>query len=76
MKGVPLRLEIGLRDIKKDNVTLSRRDNDQKFEIQKSKIVKQVPELLDKIQSALYNKLKNLDPLTPTKQKTMKSLKR
>ena len=42
MKGVPLRLEIGLRDIKKDIATLSRRDNDQKFEIQKRQKYKYV----------------------------------
>ena len=47
MKGVPLRLEIGLRDIQKGKLTIARRDSDQKVEIDKSNIVKQVPELLD-----------------------------
>ena len=55
MKGVPLRLEIGLRDIQKGKLTIARRDSDQKVEIDKSNIVKQVPELLDEIQSALFN---------------------
>jgi len=55
MKGVPLRLEIGLRDIQKGKLTIARRDSDQKVEIDKSNIVKRVPELLDEIQSALFN---------------------
>ena len=75
MKGVPLRLEIGLRDIKKDIATLSRRDNDQKFEIQKSKIVKQVPELLDKIQSALYKQALEFRSLNTHKTKDYEEFK-
>tara|TARA_A100001035_G_scaffold144591_2_gene113750 strand:- start:3857 stop:5326 length:1470 start_codon:yes stop_codon:yes gene_type:complete len=75
MKGVPLRLEIGLRDIKEDNVTLSRRDKDQKFEIQKSKIVKQVPELLDKIQSALYKQALEFRSLNTHKTKDYEEFK-
>ena len=75
MKGVPLRLEIGLRDIKEDNVTLSRRDKDQKFEIQKSKIVKQVPELLDKIQSALYQQALEFRSLNTHKTKDYEEFK-
>ena len=55
MKGVPLRLEIGLRDIQKGKLTIARRDSDQKVEIDKSNIVKRVPELLDEIQFALFN---------------------
>ena len=55
MKGVPLRLEIGLRDIQNGKLTIARRDSDQKVEIDKSNIVKRVPELLDEIQSALFN---------------------
>ncbi len=75
MKGVPLRLEIGLRDIKEDNVTLSRRDKDQKFEIHKSKIVKQVPELLDKIQSALYKQALEFRSLNTHKTKDYEEFK-
>ena len=75
MKGVPLRLEIGLRDIKEDNVTLFRRDKDQKFEIQKSKIVKQVPELLDKIQSALYKQALEFRSLNTHKTKDYEEFK-
>ena len=55
MKGVPLRLEIGLRDIQNGKLTIARRDSDQKVVIDKSNIVKRVPELLDEIQSALFN---------------------
>ena len=42
MKGVPLRLEIGLRDIQNGKLTIARRDSDQKVEIDKSNIVNNV----------------------------------
>ena len=55
VKGAPLRLEIGLRDIQKNSTMVFRRDTGEKKEVDKNDLVKQIPELLDKIQSSLFN---------------------
>ena len=55
VKGAPLRLEIGLRDIQKNSTMVFRRDTGEKNEVDKNDLVKQIPELLDKIQSSLFN---------------------
>ena len=55
VKGAPLRLEIGLRDIQKNSIMVFRRDTGEKNEVDKNDLVKQIPELLDKIQSSLFN---------------------
>ena len=55
VKGAPLRLEIGSRDIQKNSTMVFRRDTGEKKEVDKNDLVKQIPELLDKIQSSLFN---------------------
>ena len=55
MKGVPLRLEIGPRDMANNTVVLARRDNKKKIEIDQSSVGKEVSKLLDEIQSELFN---------------------
>ena len=55
MKGVPLRLEIGPRDMANNTVVLARRDNKKKIEIDQSGVGEEVSKLLDEIQSELFN---------------------
>ncbi|MEC9474494.1 MAG: proline--tRNA ligase [Candidatus Neomarinimicrobiota bacterium] len=55
MKGAPLRLEIGLRDIEKNSTMVARRDNGEKQQLNKNELVTQVPILLDQIQQALFS---------------------
>ena len=55
MKGVPLRLEIGPRDMANNTVVLARRDNKKKIEIEQSSVGEEVSKLLDEIQSELFN---------------------
>ena len=55
MKGVPLRLEIGPRDMANKTAVLARRDNKQKIEINQSSVGEEVSKLLDEIQSELFN---------------------
>lgn len=55
MKGVPLRLEIGPRDMANNTVVLARRDNKKKIEIDQSSVGEEVSKLLDEIQSELFN---------------------
>ena len=55
--GIPLRIEVGERDLERDIITLVRRDNREKTTINISDdIVSKVNELLDNIQNNLYEK--------------------
>ncbi len=62
MKGVPLRLEIGPRDIENNVCMAVRRDNGEKVSISLDELEARLPELLDAVQNGLYAKAKkNLD---------------
>ena len=55
MKGVPLRLEFGPRDIENGTVVAVRRDTHEKLVLPIDSIEKSVKELLDKIQQNMYD---------------------
>jgi len=59
MKGVPVRIEIGPKDIENAQCVAVRRDNGEKQFIPLSDIEKQVNDLLDDIQKSLYERAKN-----------------
>jgi len=62
MKGVPLRLELGPRDIENGQCVCVRRDNFEKVPVSLSDLEKAVPELLNTVQQGLFDKAKkNLD---------------
>jgi len=63
LKGIPLRLEIGPRDLEKNEVILVRRDTGSKEAVKiNSKLLENINKLLDTIQKSLYKKAKkNLD---------------
>ncbi len=54
MKGVPLRLEVGPRDVANGKAVLARRDNGDKQVLDKDGLVDLIPGLLDEIQRALF----------------------
>jgi prolyl-tRNA synthetase len=54
MKGVPLRLEVGPRDVENGNVVLARRDIGEKEFLSKDEAVNKIPGLLDEIQDGLF----------------------
>ena len=56
MKGVPLRLEIGPKDLEKGQVVLARRDNGEKLFIPMEQLLDKIPELLESISQNLYQK--------------------
>ena len=61
MKGVPLRIEIGPKDIEKNQCVLVRRDTGEKTFASLDNIEESVTKLLDEIQNNLFNKaLENL----------------
>ena len=53
-KGVPLRVEIGPRDIAKNGVFLARRDTGEKRGLARDELVQTVGTLLDEMQARLY----------------------
>ncbi|MDQ2818009.1 MAG: His/Gly/Thr/Pro-type tRNA ligase C-terminal domain-containing protein, partial [Candidatus Eremiobacteraeota bacterium] len=53
MRGVPLRIEIGPRDIAAGSVTIARRDTPGKSSVPRSQVVAQVGSLLAEIQARL-----------------------
>ncbi len=62
MKGVPVRIELGPKDIENDCCMAVRRDNGEKVQIALSEIATRIPEVLDDVQRGLYEKAKkNLD---------------
>ena len=65
MKGVPLRLEIGPKDIENGVCMAVRRDNGEKTAVRLDEIAETLPGLLDDVQKGLYQKAKkNLDEHT------------
>jgi prolyl-tRNA synthetase len=56
LKGVPVRLAIGPRDLENKTVEVARRDNLTKEIIPLEKIDVHIPELLEDIQNNIYNK--------------------
>ncbi len=54
MKGVPLRLEIGPRDIAQNQCVLVRRDNREKYFVSLDELETKVPELLKMVRDGLY----------------------
>lgn len=58
MKGIPLRIELGPKDIENGQCVAVRRDNGEKITVGLSELEKKIPELLDAVQQGLYDKAK------------------
>lgn len=56
MKGVPLRLEIGPRDIENNCCVIVRRDNREKTVVALDELETKIPELLAAVQNGLYDR--------------------
>ena len=56
LKGVPLRIAIGPKDLEKNQVELARRDTLSKSFVPKDELAQMIPNLLNEIQEALFNK--------------------
>ncbi|MHC6178513.1 proline--tRNA ligase [Clostridium sp. JNZ X4-2] len=59
MKGVPVRLEVGPKDIEKNQVILARRDTGEKTVVSMDNLENEVTDLLDKIHDAMFEKAKS-----------------
>lgn len=56
MKGVPIRLEIGPRDIEKEQVVLSKRNTGEKIIVKNDELIGESKKLLDLIHKEMYEK--------------------
>ncbi len=62
MKGVPLRIEIGPRDMEQNQCVAARRDNGEKVTVSLDQLETEIPALLEAVQQGLFDKAKaNLD---------------
>ena len=60
MKGVPLRINIGVRDMEKGQVEFVRRDNREKGQVDRARMVETANTLLDRLQADLFARAKQL----------------
>ena len=56
LQGVPLRVEIGPRDVDSQQVVLARRDTREKIPVSLNEITRRISELLEAIQQNLFNR--------------------
>ncbi|PFX18452.1 Bifunctional glutamate/proline--tRNA ligase [Stylophora pistillata] len=59
LKGVPLRIEVGPRDLKSEQAVMVRRDTGEKRVIKQAGIEKEIPETLERIHSDMYKRAKD-----------------
>lgn len=58
LKGIPLRIEVGPRDVEGQKAVLARRDTLEKFTVERAELVEKVRETLDAIMENLYARAK------------------
>jgi prolyl-tRNA synthetase len=75
MKGVPLRLEVGPKDIEKNQVVLVRRDTREKIIVSMSELESKVPEILKDIQKSLFEKARDIQNSRTFSVNTVEELK-
>lgn len=56
LKGIPVRIEIGPRDLSRRQVTMVRRDTSERSMVSEADVVAETKRLLDSIQSSLFEK--------------------
>ena len=59
MKGVPLRIEIGMRDIQNKEIIMARRDKSSKSSYPSNNLITEIENELDDIQNALFQQALN-----------------
>jgi prolyl-tRNA synthetase len=76
LMGVPIRIEIGPRDIKQKQVTLARRDTFEKMTVKQDETAEAVERLLEEIQNNLFNRAKKSLEDDTTTVKTFEEFKK
>jgi prolyl-tRNA synthetase len=75
MKGVPLRLEIGPKDIENNQAVLVRRDNREKIQVSLDELETKVQEVLEDIQNSLLEKARTAQEAKTSKAVNMEEFK-
>lgn len=60
LKGIPVRIELGPKDIKESQVTVVRRNDSRKYNVKLDELEKRILEILDELHNDLYSKAKEL----------------
>jgi len=60
MKGIPLRIEVGPKDMEKKQVMIARRDNGKKEAVKETELAKRIPEIINEMHNDMYTKAKKL----------------
>ena len=76
LKGVPIRISIGPRDLENKTIELARRDNLTKSSVPMNSIVKEVEATLKDIQSKLFNRALNFRNKNTTEVDNFEEFKR
>ena len=76
MRGVPVRIEMGPRDIENGEAVLVRRDTSEKISVKLENIEEKLEELLKDIQKSMYDVCKKRVEEKTTTAKTMEELKK
>ncbi len=76
LKGIPIRIELGPRDLENKKLVLARRDTKEKETVDIKDITKRIPELLNQIQNALLKKSEKAIKEAITKAKTLEETKK
>ncbi len=74
LKGTPLRIEIGPKDLKKKQAVIVKRNDGKKKPVKLINIKKEIPKLLEEIQKELYEKAEKLLKQNITKANSIKEL--
>ena len=74
MKGIPLRIEIGPRDIKENQVIFARRDTKEKETVKIKDLTKKAEECLENIHNSLYKKAEKILKENTVEAKNMDEL--
>jgi len=69
LKGVPIRIEIGPRDVKQKQVTIARRDTLERTAVKEERLVSTIAKMLEEMQSNLFDRAKKFleDHITTVK---------
>ncbi|MEK6826366.1 MAG: proline--tRNA ligase [Nanoarchaeota archaeon] len=76
LKGIPIRIEIGPKDLEKKQVVLVRRDTSQKKSVKITNLLKEAEKTLKDIQDSLFNKAKKLLDQNTVYAKSLSDLKK
>jgi prolyl-tRNA synthetase len=76
LKGIPIRIEIGPKDIAKKEVIVAKRNTNEKRTIKISNLKKEIPKLLEEIQQELFKKSKKLFESKVEEARSMTELKK